>query len=79
VRRDALHATIAELVPASPRAQTVARLRCLRGIDTLIAVGLCSEIGDFDRFARAGQLASYLGVVPSEDSAADKRRLGSIT
>jgi Transposase IS116/IS110/IS902 family len=28
---------------------------------------------------RAGQLASYLGVVPSEDSSGQKRRLGSIT
>jgi transposase len=79
VRRDALEATIAELVPRSPWAQTVARLRCLRGIDTLSAVGLCAEIGDFDRFARAGQLASYLGVVPSEDSSGQRRRLGSIT
>jgi len=79
VRRDALEATIAELVPGSPWAQTVARLRCLRGIDTLSAVGLCAEIGDFERFARAGQLASYLGVVPSEHSSGDKRRLGSIT
>ena len=32
----------------------VARLRCLRGIDTLSAVGLCAEVGDFERFARAG-------------------------
>jgi transposase len=79
VRRDALEATIAQLVPDSPWAPTVARLRCLRGIDTLTAVGLCAEIGDFERFARAGQLASYLGVVPSEDSSGDKRRLGSIT
>jgi transposase len=79
VRRDALEATIAELVPASPWAQTVARLRCLRGIDTLTAVGLCAEIGDFERFARASQLASYLGVVPSEDSSGDRRRLGAIT
>ena len=45
-------------------ASTVARLRCLRGIDTLSAVGLCAEIGDFDRFERAGQLMSYLGLVP---------------
>src|SRR5829696_6917249 len=75
----ALDATIAQLVPDSPWATTVARLRCLRGIDTLTAVGLCAEIGDFERFARAGQLASYLGVVPSEHSSGDKRRLGSIT
>ena len=34
--------------------ETVARLRCLRGIDTLSAVGLCAEVGDFERFERAG-------------------------
>ena len=79
VRRDTLEATIAELVPGSPWAQTIARLRCLRGIDTLTAVGLCAEIGDFARFERAGQLASYLGLVPSEDSSGDRRRLGAIT
>ncbi len=53
LRRDTLEATIAELVPTSPCAQTVARLRCLRGIDTLSAAGLCAEIGDFERFERA--------------------------
>jgi len=79
IRRDALERSIADLVPGSPWAQTVARLRCLRGIDTLSAVGLCAEIGDFDRFARAGQLSSYLGMVPSEDSSGQRRRLGSIT
>jgi len=50
-RRDALERETNTLLPASPWATTVARLRCLRGIDTLIAVGLCSEIGDFERFA----------------------------
>jgi transposase len=79
VRRDTLEAAIAELLPGSPWAPTVARLRCLRGIDTLTAVGLCAEIGDFERFQRAGQLSSYLGVVPSEDSSGDRRRLGAIT
>jgi transposase len=79
VRRDTLEHAIAELVESSPWAQTVARLRCLRGIDTLTAVGLCAEIGDFERFARAGQLASYLGLVPSEDSSGERRRLGAIT
>ncbi|MGH2868792.1 MAG: IS110 family transposase, partial [Solirubrobacteraceae bacterium] len=39
IRRDALETTIAELIPGSPWEQTVARLRCLRGIDTLSAVG----------------------------------------
>jgi transposase len=79
VRRDALEATIAELVPDSPWAQTVARLRCLRGIDTLSAVGLCAEIGDFARFPRPGHLMSFLGLVPSEHSSGQTRRQGQIT
>lgn len=78
-RRDELERTIVRLVPDSPWAETVARLRCLRGIDTLSAVGLCCEIGDFRRFARAGQLMSFLGLVPSESSTGNQRRLGSIT
>ena len=79
IRRDALEKTIGELIPGSPWEQTVARLRCLRGIDTLSAVGLCAEIGEFERFEKAGQLMSYLGLTPSEDTSGDKRRLGSIT
>ena len=79
VRRDALEATIGELVPDSPWAETVARLRCLRGIDTLSAVGLCAEIGDFARFQRPGHLMSFLGLVPSEHSSGQTRRQGQIT
>ena len=79
IRRDALQAAIAELVPGSPWAQTVARLRCLRGIDTLSAVGLCAEVGDFERFERAGRLMSYVGLVPSENCSGETRRQGAIT
>jgi len=79
VRRDALEQAIAELVPGSPWAHTVARLRCLRGIDTLSAVGLCCEVGDFARFARAGHVMSFLGLVPSEHSTGQTRRQGQIT
>jgi len=79
VRRDALEQAITELVPGSPWAITVARLRCLRGIDTLSAVGLCAEIGDWERFRRPAQLMSFLGLVPSENSTGEQRRQGSIT
>ena len=79
VRRDSLEATIGELIPDSPWAETVARLRCLRGIDTLSAVGLCAEVGDFARFARAGHVMSFLGLVPSEHSTGQTRRQGQIT
>ena len=54
IRRDALEKTIAELIPGSPWEQTVARLRCLRGVDTLTAVGLCAEVGEFTRFEKPG-------------------------
>ena len=79
VRRDTIERTISELVPLSPWAQPVARLRCLRGIDTLSAVGLCAEIGDFARFESPAKLMSYLGLVPSEHSSGQQRRQGAIT
>jgi transposase len=79
LRRDALEREIVAILPGSPWTVQVGRLRCLRGVDTLTAVGLCAEIGDFERFARAGQLMSYIGVVPSEATTGQQRRLGSIT
>jgi transposase len=78
-RRAQLERQIQAAIPTSPWAREVGRLRCLRGVDTLTAVGLCAEIGDFQRFAKAGQLMSYLGLVPSEHSSGESRRLGSIT
>jgi transposase len=78
-RRDRLDALIAEQATHRPWAQTVARLRCLRGVDTLTAVGLIAEIGDITAFAHPKQLASYLGLVPSEQSSGERRRQGAIT
>jgi transposase len=79
IRRDTVERMIGELVPQSPWARPVARLRCLRGIDTLSAVGLCAEIGDFARFDSPTKLMNYLGLVPSENSSGEKRRQGAIT
>ena len=78
-RRGGLEREIVALLPACPWTVQVGRLRCLRGVDTLTAVGLCAEIGDFERFARAEQLMSYVGLVPSEATTGQQRRLGSIT
>jgi transposase len=52
-RRDSLECEIIAMLPSSPWRIQAGRLRCLRGIDTLSAVGLCAEIGDFERFAKA--------------------------
>jgi transposase len=79
IRRGTLEAAIGELIGSSPWARDVARLRCLRGIDTLSAIGLCVEVGDFRRFEHPGLLASYLGLVPSEHSSGESRRQGHIT
>jgi transposase len=78
-RRDQLERAIVTRLEDSPWATQVGRLRCLRGIDTLTAAGLCAEIGDFERFARAEQLMNYVGLVPSENTTGQQRRLGAIT
>lgn len=78
-RRERLDQLILEQSIQGPWAATVARLRCLRGIDTLTAVGVVAEIGDITAFSHPKQLASYLGLVPSEHSSGTKRRQGAIT
>ena len=55
VRRDALERQMEVLVARlAVGAGALPRLRCLRGLDTLSALGLCAEVGDFARFERAG-------------------------
>ncbi|MDQ3608754.1 MAG: IS110 family transposase, partial [Actinomycetota bacterium] len=75
-RRDRLEREIVAMLPGSSWALQAGRLRCLRGIDTLSAVGLCAEVGDFERFERAEQLMSYVGLVPSESTTGQQRRQG---
>jgi transposase len=78
-RRDRIEAELEQLAADSPWAQTIARLRCLRGIDTLSALGLCAEVGEWDRFDHPDSLSAYLGIVPSENTTGSQRRQGSIT
>ena len=78
-RRDTVEREIIAMIPDSPWAVQVGRLRCMRGVDTLTAVGLCAEVGDFERFAKAEQLMNYIGLVPCENTTGQQRRLGSIT
>jgi len=57
----------------------VSRLRCVRGLDTLSALIVVLEVGDFTRFARAVQLPSWLGLVPSREQSGEHDVHGSIT
>ncbi len=78
-RRDRIESELEQLAADSPWAQTIARLRCLRGIDTLSALGLCAEVGEWDRFDHPDSLSAYLGIVPSKSTTGQQRRQGSIT
>jgi transposase len=60
-------------------APLVGQLCVLRGIDTLSATTILSELGDLRRFASAPQLMAAVGLVPSEYSTGDKTRRLSIT
>jgi len=75
----ALERAIDESAAQGPWRELVARLRCLRGVDTLTALGIAVEIGDFNRFRTAAEFMAFVGLVPSEHSSGDKRRQGSIT
>jgi transposase len=74
-----LEQAIRETAEQGPWRELVARLRCLRGIDTLTALALVAEIGDFGRFRTAEELMAFVGLVPSEHSSGERRRQGSIT
>ncbi|HWJ31648.1 MAG TPA: IS110 family transposase [Gaiellaceae bacterium] len=74
-----LERAIRETAEQEPWRELVARLRCLRGIDTLTALALVAEIGDFERFGCAAEFMAFVGLVPSEHSSGEQRRQGSIT
>ncbi len=78
-RREDLDDQIEKLAFSSAYKPLVDRLRSFRGIDTLAAMTLVTEIGDWRRFERPGQLMAYLGLVPREHSSGDRTLRGSIT
>ena len=68
---------IEELASSDEYNEKVHRLTCFLGIKTQTALSVITETGDFKRFATAQHYASYLGLVPGEDSSGDdKNRLG---
>jgi len=74
-----LDRAIAAVAATAPYQEPVGWLRCFRGLDTLAAMTLLVEIGDFTRFAHPRELMAYLGLVPSEDSSGTREHRGSIT
>jgi transposase len=70
---------IEEIAEGEEYRDKVAALKAFKGVQTFIALSLLVEIGDFRRFTAADQFMSFLGLVPSERSSGNKRRLGGIT
>lgn len=78
-RRDELDRRI-ETLALTPRYKPVVDLiGCFRGFKTQAAMVLATELGDVRRFESPRQLMAYVGLVPSEHSSGDRRRLGAIT
>jgi len=49
------------------------------GVGPVVSLAYVLTIGNWQRFPRGKQVGSYLGLIPSEDSSSDKRRLGHIS
>src|SRR6266849_538332 len=80
---DRLNPTIAELSHAieqeAEKCPAAQRLMTHPGVGALTALAFVLIIGEANRFHCGKQVASYLGLVPLEDSSGNRRRLGHIT
>jgi transposase len=74
-----LDARLAEIAGSERWGGQVQILTRFRGIATITALGLIAEIGDFARFSHPRELASWLGITPSEYSSGDQQHRGHIT
>jgi transposase len=77
-RRDRLDAAITAMAADSVFTPVVTRLGCVRGIATLTAFGLATEIGDWDRLS-GRSIGAYLGLVPTEHSSGATRSRGGLS
>ena len=74
-----LEKEVAALAERPEYRKMVGVLRCFRGIDTLTAITVLTEIFEFGRFPSPRKLMAYLGLVPSESSSGERRHTGGIT
>ncbi len=72
-------ARIQEIAVQSRYQERVSKLTCFLGVKTHTALALIVEISDFNRFAKASNFASFLGLVPGEDSSSVRINRTGIT
>ncbi len=78
-RLKSLENEIETLYPQTKLGPLVKALQAMRGVKTVVSATLAYELGNLRRFQSARQLMSYVGIVPSESSSGERRRLGPIT
>ena len=71
-----LDKAVAQAAKANPQAVL---LMSQPGVGPVTALAFAVTIGEVSRFKRSKQVSSYLGLIPSEHSSGNKRRLGSIS
>ena len=80
---DRLNTTIDELTAAAEqeahKRPEVLRLMTHPGVGPITALAFVLVLGSPDRFGCGNQIGSYLGLIPCEDSSANRQRLGHIT
>jgi transposase len=74
-----LNTQVLEIAKSEPFRERVERLCTLRGIATLNAMVILTELVDLRRFTSPRQLMSFVGLTPSEHSSGEKHRRGAIT
>jgi transposase len=57
----------------------VQRLQTVPGVGLIVALTFRAQLDAIDRFTHAGQVSALIGLVPREDSSADRRHRGHIT
>jgi len=75
-RSDPLDLAVLEQAQARPEA---IRLMTHPGVGPITALAFVLTLGEAERFATSKQVASYLGLIPAEDSSGGHQRLGHIT
>ena len=75
----ALEADLAHWYCHGPFTEAVARLAAYRGVASVGALTIASEVGDWRRFPAARTFMGFTGLVPSEYSSGDAVRRGHIT
>jgi transposase len=68
-----------ELKSTTARDATIKLLMTVPGVGIITATAFLAVVDRVDRFRRAHELASYLGLVPSERSSGEKQSRGGIT